>query len=55
MRKLIYVNKVTKEKTGSWDIAKSWIDGYMIRLDEIHKPYKKWHNPNLKEENAKRG
>lgn len=54
MRKLVYVSETGKE-TGSWKIAKSWKEKYTIRLDEIHEPFKKWHNPKLKEENAKRG
>ncbi len=53
MRKLIYVSPDGLE-TGSWETAKTW-ESYTIRLDEIHEPHKKWHNPKLKEENAKRG
>lgn len=53
MRKLIYVSPEGVE-TGSWNVAKTW-KSYTIRLDEIHEPHKKWHNPKLKEENAKRG
>ena len=54
MRKLIYVSATGKE-TGSWEIAKSWGENYTIRLDEIHIPFKKWHNPKYREENLKNG
>ena len=47
-------NKNEKTCVCSWEIAKTW-ERFTIRLDEIHEPYKKWHNPKLKEENAKIG
>lgn len=53
MRKLVYVSETGKE-TSSWEVAKTW-KRFTIRLDEIHEPYKKWHNPKLREENAKIG
>lgn len=54
MRKLMYVSETGKE-TSSWEIAKAWNERFTIRLDEIHKKYEKWHNPKLREENAKIG
>lgn len=54
MRKLMYVSETGKE-TSSWEIAKAWNERFAIRLDEIHKKYEKWHNPKLREENAKIG
>ncbi len=54
MRKLVYVSETGKE-TGSMNTAKNWKEKYTVRLDEIHEPFKKWHNPKYKEENLKNG
>ena len=54
MRKLVYVSETGKE-TGRMNTAKNWKENYTVRLDEIHEPFKKWHNPKYKEENLKNG
>ena len=54
MRKLTYISKSGKE-TSSWDIAKSWNESYTVKLTEVHKPFKKWHNPKYKKENERKG
>lgn len=54
MRKLVYYTENGKE-TGSQKIAQSWGEKYYTRLDEVHEPFVKWHNPKLKKKNAERG
>lgn len=56
MRKLVYYTESGKE-TGSQKVAQSWGEKYYTRLDEVHEPFVKWHNPNpeTKKKNAERG